>query len=185
MKPDNLISYNNSFPLYWRGSPHQPAGRFAMTVYFRIFPYKNSSVFPLSEGIATPACGLVRDDRIFWSFSAVCTASALSPRGFQRGKRRPREVNQRSPVRFPFWPSGESEDPTEGPRLLLCLLSCQHKKVGPSAESGSPHTGVAIPCVFRTSSYNNSSVCPLLEGIATPACGLVRDDRVFWDFSTV
>ena len=34
---------------------------------------------------------------------------------------------------FPFWPSGESEDRTEGPQLLLCLLSCQHKKVGPPA----------------------------------------------------
>ena len=34
-------------------------------------------------------------------------------------------------VCFPFWPSGESEDRTEGPQLLLCLLSCQHKKVGP------------------------------------------------------
>jgi hypothetical protein len=36
-------------------------------------------------------------------------------------------------VCFPFWPSGESEDRTEGPQLLLCLLSCQHKKVGPPA----------------------------------------------------
>ena len=34
---------------------------------------------------------------------------------------------------FPFWPSGESEDRTEGPQLLLCILSCQHKKVWPPA----------------------------------------------------
>ena len=36
-------------------------------------------------------------------------------------------------VCFPFWPSGESEDRTEGPQLLLCILSCQHKKVWPPA----------------------------------------------------
>ena len=40
-------------------------------------------------------------------------------------------------LRFPIWPSGESEDHTEGPRLLLCLLSCQHKKVRPPAGTGS------------------------------------------------
>ena len=59
-------------------------------------------------------------------------------------------------VCFPFWPSGESEDRTEGPQLLLCLLSCQHKKVGPPA-------GDQLP-VLQSLNYEAAifSIAPML-----------------------
>ena len=41
-----------------------------------------------------------------------------SSRGFQKGKRK-KSNWYTSPIRFPLWPSGESEDHTEGPRRLF------------------------------------------------------------------
>ena len=84
----------------------------------------------------------------------------------------------------PFWPSGESEDHTEGPQPLLCLLSCRHKKERPPAGSKQ--------CVLLER-VNNTHNCFILiaigffEGAVSPTSPLVQSrdtrPRVSGDFA--
>ena len=48
------------------------------------------------------------------------------PKGFQRGKRRKGWFSNKL-VRFPFWPSGESENHTEGSRWLFAYFLANEK----------------------------------------------------------
>ena len=59
-------------------------------------------------------------------YPAPYIALTKFPKGFQRGKRRKGWILKKF-VRFPFWPSGESENHTEGSRWLFAYFLANEK----------------------------------------------------------